>query len=65
LKIIQQQHQELQLEFQTTINKINEEKEIEKNKTQKMLKEMVLQQIIIKQNNNYIKNEKKKTQKND
>jgi hypothetical protein len=32
LKIIQQQNQELQLEFKTTINKIKEEKEIEKNK---------------------------------
>jgi hypothetical protein len=37
LKLIQQQNKELQLEFETTINKIKEEKEIEKNK---ILKEM-------------------------
>jgi hypothetical protein len=37
LKLIQQQNKELQLEFKTTVNKINEEKEIEKNK---LFKEM-------------------------
>jgi hypothetical protein len=63
LKLIQQRNQSLQLEFKTTINKINEEKEIEKNKTQKMLKQMEEQQTIIKQSKIDI-SDKKNTKNN-
>jgi hypothetical protein len=47
LKTIQQKNQSLKketLEFQTSIKKINEEKEIEKNKMKEMLKQMEVPQ---------------------
>jgi hypothetical protein len=60
-KIVEEKNWSLQSQFETTINKINKEKEIEKNK---ILKAMEDQRTIIKQEEKEIRDEKKRNRKN-